>query len=564
MDGDNVLPVGPEEGEDSCVRGEASHAPIANGRTEKSEEAEGGEKWDEKAEAWEKPIPIDDALAPPAFPIDDVFKGELRTFIKEVSRFTQTPLDFSAMLALSMLSVCWAGKVCTEVYPGYREQLMLYIVIAAASGERKSPVYALLSEPIREFIADAAKAAAPRAAELKADRDILEQEYRELTARPKAPKAPKKSDNAQPAPAPAAPEKAPSQDERRDRAVAIQKKLLELEQEQLAPMPIMDDATPEAVEMAMASAGGRGAILSPDGGVVFEHMAGTLRDRAANVTVFLKGYTGETHIPARVGRGISVIDRPALTIGIMTQPSTLRTLASRDDLRDRGLVARILFSCPAASRVGSLLPKMNAIQPEAIQNYRNLMRAMLDAPGPDDADPPAAPFAGDALPEYERYFTEIERRRGVGGDLAPMAEWVAKLRGNVMRIAALLHLADLYANGQEVQGPAATAVKADAVKRAVKLSDYLIRHAQAAFGLMAENENAVRARRLLSWIREGRRKTFTARDAQRFIARVGKREEVLDPALAILVSHGYVKKGPKDGKRELYLVSPHEVLTWRR
>ena len=112
-------------------------------------------------------------------------------------------------------------------------------------------------------------------------------------------------------------------------------------------------------------------------------------------------------------------------------------------------------------------------------------------------------------------------------------------------------------------------IGADAVRRAVLLSEYLISHAQAIFLLMGEDRSAAQARRLLSWLRRGGRERFSAREAHRYLARLGTREAVLDPVLRLLVAHGYIRGGRvarrgADGLRhtESYQVNPIEVRRW--
>lgn len=519
-----------------------------------------------QTDAWDdvEPIAFGETV-PPNWPAG-VFSPEDEAFIKEVACFTQTPLDFSGALLLAVLSVAWAGKVVVEVYEGYVEALMLYVAIAAATGERKSAVYGFLEQPIRQYERQAIKGIQPEIAEYETKRDFLERKYAELTATPRGKRAASKketADNKKTAEKkePPAAQKAPEEmalltpEQRMAQAIEIKNTLAELHPP-TDPTLLVGDINAEALEQLMSGTGGKVAIFCPEGGIVFDQMAGLLRDKATNVTVYLQGYTGEPHTVRRVSR-INIIDRPALTIGLMTQPATLRKLSEKEDLLNRGVIGRLLFSCPASSNIGFLKPTMPAIFRPVLLGYEKRIGRMLEAPLSDP--PELMRFSEEAVQEFTRYFEKIELRRRPGGDLAQVPEWAAKLRGNIVRIAALLHLADNWDHPCPWELP----VSASAFMRAEKLSDYLIDHARAAFGLMQESESSGRARKLLKWIREKKQPQFTARDAQRFLSVTGKREDVLDPALRILESHGYIK-GERIKNSDRYTVSRWEICKWQK
>lgn len=420
---------------------------------------------------WEPSVPLERGLTLP-FPAG-LLTGPARAFTAEVARFTQTPPDFAGLLFLAMLSAVFAGRAVVQVYPGYCEPLMLYVLISAACGERKSAVYNLMAEPLRQ-----------RKGELM----------------------------------------------------------------------LLDDVTPEALEAIMARTDGRVAIYGPEGGAFIDRLA--CGRHAPCFAIYLKGYTGEPHVSERVIRGGQDIDSPALSIGVMTQPASLTALAARDTVWERGLLSRMMFSCPQDSRVGYLVSRL--APPDAGQRawYAGFVERLLEV-RPQGA-PGQLEFSAEAVAVYDQLFDSIELRRRPGGDLGEMPEWAPKLRGNLMRVAALLHLSDQAERGADdlLREP----VPGETVERAALLSEYLISHARVALGVIDETPAVGQARKLLRWVQAGRRTRFTAREAQRHLARVGARRRVLDPALEVLLSHGYVRA--YQGRRETYQVNPHEIANW--
>ena len=116
------------------------------------------------------------------------------------------------------------------------------------------------------------------------------------------------------------------------------------------PRLIADDVTPEAAASLIAEQGGRLAIISAEGGI-FDIIAGRYSKSVPNMDLWLKGHSGDPLKVDRKGRPPEYVRRPALTLGLMIQPSVLSTIAGNRDFRGRGLLARILYAFPV-SKVG--------------------------------------------------------------------------------------------------------------------------------------------------------------------------------------------------------------------
>lgn len=318
------------------------------------------------------------------------------------------------------------------------------------------------------------------------------------------------------------------------------------------------DATSEAVSHHMAEQGGQLGVLTAEGGELFAQIAGRYSD-APNLGVYLKGHAGDPIRVDRIKRKSEYIPDPALTVCVATQPSTLRTLASRPELRGRGLPARFLFSVPR-SNVGFRDVEPPTMDPATRAAYHRLIEQLLALPFDVDAEGRACAhelaLAAGAADLYRAFAAKTETRLREGADLAKMAEWGGKLVGATLRVAGLLHLAD-HAGDAE---PWAHPIDADTLERSINLSEaYWVTHARIAFGLMTDTDNVEAARRLLAWLhaplRDGSRRTeFSVRDAHRALDRNGKREEVVDPALEVLTDHGYIRvletetTNPKGGR----------------
>jgi len=118
------------------------------------------------------------------------------------------------------------------------------------------------------------------------------------------------------------------------------------------PRVFVDDITPEALVQVLAEQDGCTSLLSSEGGI-FATLAGRYSQNVPNVDAVLKAHDGRE--PIRVSRKNTAdvnVEAPCLTFALAIQPSVLAELGGKAEFRDRGLVARFLYSVPT-SLVGS-------------------------------------------------------------------------------------------------------------------------------------------------------------------------------------------------------------------
>jgi hypothetical protein len=168
------------------------------------------------------------------------------------------------------------------------------------------------------------------------------------------------------------------------------------------------------------------------------------------------------------------------------------------------------------------------------------LAASLTTPaGPDAGDDGPALLtldqaAADLLIAFER---DLEPRLAAGsGDLAHLAGWAAKLAGATCRLAGLLHLATHLRDGW------AQPIGADTFGGAARLAGYLVEHARAVFDLMGADSRVDDARWLLDWIARANRTQFSRRDAHQAARGRFHKATDLEPTLALLEEHGYLRR----------------------
>lgn len=467
---------------------------------------------------WEPPAALQSAALPP-FPVE-AFPSRLATFVRAEATATQTPVDLASMVVLGVTAATVAGKVRICVRDGWLEPLCLYVVPVAAPGERKSAVVADAKEPVEDFEAALVERLAPQIAEAEERTKIVQ--GRLQTVRAQAVKA-------------------QSVHERE----SLTQEVIQLTRELSAAAPVAqprllaDDATPERVVGLLRENGGRIAIVTAEADIL-DLLSGRYGN-APNFGVFLRGHAGDPLRVDRVGRPSEIVKAPAITLVATVQPSVLEGLEQTPGLRGRGLLARILYSLPT-----SLLGRRQVASPPVPavvrQGYHDTISALLALePGVDDRGnsvPHVLRLTAEAEQEFLAFERWIEPQLAEHGAMGTFNDWSGKLAGAVARIAGILHLA---AHADD-SAPWLAPVSATTIESAARIGRYLVEHARAAFAAMGASADVVAAQRVLRWIKHERVASFTRRSAFNALRGAFKKVDDIDPALALLEAHGYVRR----------------------
>jgi replicative DNA helicase len=510
-----------------------------------------------KQEVWGAVIRFDAPDLPP-FPTD-IFPDWLRAFVDAEAEATQTPPDLSGMLALSVLATCCQRWMMVQARPGWFEPVNLYTVTALPPASRKSAVFRAFVSPLLAYEQQQAIDAKKRIAELEARKDITEQQL-DAAKRTAA--------------------RAASQDEKLDAMEEVDRLSSELAYMTIAPAPrlVVDDVTPEALASLISDQGGRMAALSPEGDV-FAIMAGRYTSGGPNFSVFLKAHAGDTLRVDRKTRS-EFVDWPALTLGITTQPDVVRGLAEKAGFRGQGLLGRFLYALPESlvghrktdappvpeavrrtyhAAIGELLT-WRAAHSANCANTANVANESLIDSFTSIVFNITISGQGDAL--FTAFLEWLEPHLATDGAFGSIADWAGKLAGAVIRVAGLLHIAEHIGSHNSHNSP--EPISPETMAAALRLSDYLIAHARAAFAEMGADPAIAAARRALRWLEVKGCTAFTKRDMFEALKGTLPKADDLDPILKILTDHAYIRPiegdergGPGRKPSQRYEVNPH-------
>ncbi|MEU4371833.1 YfjI family protein [Micromonospora chersina] len=471
---------------------------------------------------WDVPVPLTGPhAAPPPFPVD-VFPRWLGDMVTGVARFTQTDPAMAGTLAVAVLSACAGGRLEVEPVAGWREPVNVFAAVIAGPGERKSPVHRAMTAPLFAAQSTLGEAMRPRIAEAAALRDIADRQAEQAKAQ-----AAKASDPGK-------------RDEAAAEAVAA---AIAAEAITVPGLPrlIVDDATPEALIGLMAANGGRMAIISDEGGI-FDTLAGRYSG-APNLDPYLKGHAGQPMSNERQTREGASVDKPALTVCVMAQPSVLRKFGGNADLAGRGLPARFLFALPR-SLAGYRSVDAPPIAEAVTAGYRHRVHD-LAATLAEWEDPAVVALTDDAGTVRRVAAEAVEAELRPGGSLHDMREWGNKLSGATLRLAGLLHVAHHPADAWR------RPIDADRMADAVRLAEFFAAHYRAALTTIGSDTAIENARYMLGVLTAKGMSTFTRREAHRRVARRLPKSEEVTAVLNELIALGWVRHGP-DGRYELH------------
>lgn len=498
----------------------------------------------EAGTGWPNPLPLP-TLGEPGdgaadYPLD-VLPAALRIAAAEVARFAKVPAASPAVVGLSVIATAIGKRAVIEERVGLEHHPALFFVEVAASGERKSPSFRLMSWPLDAWIDE-------RTADYERDRALAIGNHDVIDAAIAGKKQAAKRDGAD--------------------LQTLETEIAELESKR-KPMPahprmFTSDVTEERLFQRMHEHGGAYAVMSGEGRQIIDAIAGKYSGEGRTGDgIYLAGTSGDTITRDRVGGPSGpedrIIVRPCLNVCIMVQPDKYHEAAAHPALRASGALARI-WPVFLPSLVGSRIEHEHeaGLDRARLEGYAAKVRTLLDAELPPAQDGQRAPHRASLSPEAaaarRALHNDIERLMGHDGELADVRDIAAKSVSATCKLALVLHLFD----------------EPERLRSADSLIDLATWNAAACIGLYHLNE-AVRvqrraddggalelARRILAWLRTAERREVTATAIAQFLPRPRPKAREAGEALELLAdAYGWLRvKAGTVARKPVYEVNP--------
>ncbi len=439
----------------------------------------------------------------PAFPVD-ALPEVMKQYVSAVAEQSQTSPDMAAVIGLGVLAVCLQGKYKVEGMPGYFEPLSLYTVVIAAPGERKSSVMRSMTCYLYDYEQEFNNSMSADICRNQQERDSIKRQIAGLEKKLERKSTPENEDE------------------------------LRRLQSVLASMPELkpvrffaDDCSSEALTSLLAENSGILSVISTEGGI-FDIMAGRYSGKT-NIDVWLKGHCGDAIYVDRLSREPECIPHPALSAILSIQPSVLDEIMSDATMTGRGLIARFLYASPP-SRIGTRKFRTPAISEEISAAYRRLIFRLMALPVHEET--PALTLSARAADVMTDYFEEHERY--LVGEGQAISDWASKYIGAILRIAGLLHGADME--------PDEWVISSETVSRAIWIGKYFLAHSCYAYSMMGTDLTIQKANFVLAKLRKkGLKEVKRSELFQMCRGKFFKKTEELFPTLELLENHGYLR-----------------------
>lgn len=94
-----------------------------------------------------------------------------------------------------------------------------------------------------------------------------------------------------------------------------------------------------------------------------------------------------------------------------------------------------------------------------------------------------------------------------------------------------------------------TRIDTPVIARAIRIGEYMIPHAKAAFAMMGLDPAVTDAQHFLRWIENKNLADFTVRDLFEGVKSRFKKADNLKPGVGLLVEHGFIRRRPDPPKK---------------
>jgi hypothetical protein len=309
-----------------------------------------------------------------------------------------------------------------------------------------------------------------------------------------------------------------------------------------------DDATTEALAVLLQQ-NPRGLLM------VRDELAGWINGfdayragKGGDAAKWLEFHGGRASLVDRKGGGTIYVPRAAVSIAGGIQPETLRRALGQEH-RDNGLAARLLLTCPPRKPKRWTESDVDVNTEAAVAVVFDRLFGLTPETDDDgDERPRLVMLADDGKRAWVTFYNEHAGEQvSLSGDEA--AAW-SKLEGYAARLALVFHLTRWAAGDATLRD--SSRVDGTSIAAGVALVRWFCNEARRVYAILGESDEGREARRLVEWI-ECKGGTVTARDLTR-----GPREYRGDPeraakALGELVAAGVGRwevdaHGPKGGR----------------
>lgn len=459
-----------------------------------------------------QPIPIKPAVPEAGIYPVEAMTPKLRAATEAIVDKVQVPAAIAAQSVLAAAALSVQPFIDVKLPTGEVIPTSLFAITVAASGDRKSSSDKLALHAIRT-----------REAYMHDDWVTAQNAYL--------------ADKAAYA---AAHKKATSTAGNRGRA-EIREDLERLGREPVAPplpMLLSDEGTLQGLQKLFADAMPSLGLFSDEGGQWLGGFAMSEDQRGQTGAALSKLWDGSPIKRVRGTDGVTILRGRRLSLHLMIQHRIARRLLSDADLKDQGLLSRILICQPATMKGQRMWRDPDANSDLDLDKfYSRCFRLLEPEDMPMDAEtralsPKAIELSADAKVLFQQWHDAVEVELRPGGMFDDITGFAAKLPEHSVRIAAVMAF---------FEERALTEISAEALAAGIKLAKFYAAEALRLIGVGTADEDSENAAALIGWIREkGHRVVGRRWLSLNVIPKSLRVAQPLSRAIDLLVEHGHL------------------------
>ena len=444
---------------------------------------------------WPEPQPLTAKIESEPYPIESL-PAIVRAAVDEVHGFVKAPVPMVATSAVSALSLAIQAIYDVERASALHSPTVLFTLVIADSGERKSTCDRLFTGAIVAYEDAQAEAAKPAIKNYNANIDSWEAKRSGVKDQIRQLAKSNKPTGSQEA------------------------YLRELEHDKPEPPRIprlmYADATPEALAYNLAKQWPSGGVVSAEAGIVFGSHGMGKDSVMRNLATLNQLWDGASLKIDRKTSESFAVRGARLTVALQVQTETLNNFFEKSGAlaRGTGFLARFLVSWPESTQGHRPFTEAPKNWP-FLAAFNRRITEILNIPAPINEDGALTPQMLTLTPEAKAAWIEfhdgIETQLSSGGVLFDVRDVASKIADNAVRLAALFHV---FEGG-------AGAISLDSFERASAIAAWHLNESRRFFGEIALPVELADAVRLNDWLIQHCKREHTHCVAKRYAQQYG-------------------------------------------
>jgi hypothetical protein len=338
--------------------------------------------------------------------------------IQEAASNIQAPKELAFHCALSVIAIS-AQAVFDVEYFGMRRPISLAMGAIADSGERKSAMNSVFSEPIIKFDGTLLKQYHAKSLTYQVEKETYDLELRECKRAFK--------------------NKLRQGEECNKEKQAYVEKLKDVPKLPILKHFIFQDTTKEGLVSSMNFPKASCGLLTAEGGIMLSSRS------FSDLTLFNSFWSAEKIDAYRKTSDPITLEDVRLSISFMVQPSTLFKFIENQggEFRGNGFLSRCLIGYPITKQgyrhIHGAEPSWKVL-PYFSERITSLLKASTSFQDDIHAKRSLVKFSGEATDYLARISNNIEQEIRLGGRYYGVGDHAGKLVENIARVAALFHI----------------------------------------------------------------------------------------------------------------------------